>query len=162
MILLAFEVPGIQPRPKGSLAGRCLKDRKHTVVYREQVAESKKYRAAVMLACKTEMTRSDWRCGTWGEAVEVRAKFYLARNHVIKDGKRVDAFWPSHDTVLPIAHDIGDLDKMCRNVGDALTDSGLIADDSLITKWLNPEKLWAPDNVPITFIEVWTANGLVR
>jgi hypothetical protein len=36
------------------------------------------------------------------------------------------------------------VDKLQRNVGDALVDVGLIADDSLIVAW-RAAKLWAPD-----------------
>ncbi len=157
MILLAFEVPAVQPKPKGSLNGRCLRDRKHTVVYREQVDGSKGYRTAVRNACIKEMRRIE-SFEPFPYAVHVRATFYLAKSYVIKAGKRTDAFWPSHETPLPIAHDTGDTDKLCRNVGDALKDAKLIADDSIITKWLDPQKLWAPDNIPTTFIEVWTAS----
>ena len=159
MILLAFEVPAVQPRPKGSLNGRCLRDRSHTVVYREQVADSKDYRKAVAAYAKQEMRRCELPAEPFDQAVKVRVVFYLAKSHVMKAGKRTDSFWPSHDTPFPTAHDIGDLDKMCRNVGDALQDAKLIADDSLITGWINPDKLWAPDNVPTTFIEVWTVTS---
>ena len=99
------------------------------------------------------MKRID-RIDPYDSAVHVRAVFYLAKNHVIKAGKRTDAFWPSHETSFPTALDLGDTDKLQRNVGDALQDAKLIADDSLIVKWLDPQKLWAPDNVPTTFIEV--------
>lgn len=38
---------------------------------------------------------------------------------------------------------MGDLDKLQRNVGDALEDAGLIADDAQIILW-KAEKVWAP------------------
>ncbi len=157
MILLAFEVPAVQPRPKGSLNGRCLRDRKHTVVYREQVDGSSHYRTVVKKSCAEEMRRCEIFGEPYGRAVNVRAVFYMAKSHVIKAGKRTEEFWPSHQTPFPTAHDLGDTDKLCRNVGDALQDAKLIADDSLIVTWLDPKKLWAPDNVPVTFIEVWEA-----
>lgn len=155
MIIIAFEVPAVQPRPKGSLSGRCLKNRGHTVVYREQVADSKKYRNAVKNAALKEIRSITDFATAWGP-VDVRAKFYLAKNRVVSAGKLTDKFWPSHETPFPIAHDIGDLDKMCRNVGDALEDAHVVNDDAQIVKWIDPEKLWAPDNIPTTFIEVWT------
>lgn len=43
----------------------------------------------------------------------------------------------------PISIYDGDLDKLQRNIGDALTDTGVIADDSLIVGW-SAWKLWAP------------------
>lgn len=42
----------------------------------------------------------------------------------------------------PISIYDGDLDKLQRNIGDALTDTGVIADDSLIVGW-TAWKLWA-------------------
>lgn len=158
MILLAFEVPAVQPRPKGSLNGRCLRDRSHTVVYREQVADSKDYRKAVAAYAKQEMRRCELPAEPFDQAVKVRAVFYLAKSRVMKAGKRTDAFWSSHDTPFPTEKKIGDLDKMCRNVGDALVDSKLIEDDRLIVDWSGSQKLWAPDNVPTTFIEVWSVT----
>jgi Holliday junction resolvase RusA-like endonuclease len=165
MIIIAFEVPGVQPRPKGSLNGRCLRDRKHTIVYREQVADSKKYRNRVKEACVKEMCTLGIEIDEpiiptqWG-AVDVRASFFIAKSRVVSAGKLTDKYWPSHEAApFPTTHDIGDLDKMCRNVGDALKDARLINDDSQIATWLNPKKRWAPDNIPTTFIEVWEAEN---
>lgn len=44
----------------------------------------------------------------------------------------------------PISIYDGDLDKLERNVGDALTDTGVIKDDSQIVHW-SAWKLWAPE-----------------
>ena len=45
----------------------------------------------------------------------------------------------------PVAPTVGDLEKLCRSVNDALTDSGLIQDDRFITE-LAASKAWAGRN----------------
>lgn len=72
--------------------------------------------------------------------VELRAWFLFERE--IGVGGEV---WPSHNTDWPTAPDIGDTDKLLRNVGDALTQAGVIADDALI--------------VDCTSIKLWTLKG---
>lgn len=52
----------------------------------------------------------------------------------------------------------GDVDKLQRNVGDALVDVGLIADDSLIVSW-RATKLWAPSPVQAGALIVVTPAG---
>lgn len=47
----------------------------------------------------------------------------------------------------------GDLDKLLRNLGDAMKDAGLIVDDRLITGWM-AEKCWADDRGEGAFITV--------
>lgn len=44
----------------------------------------------------------------------------------------------------PISIYDGDLDKLCRNVGDALSDTKVIEDDRQIVGWAPAWKLWAP------------------
>lgn len=75
--------------------------------------------------------------------VAVRAVFYFAQR-IGADG----LVWPSHDTPWPMADDIGDTDKLQRNLGDALEQSGLIANDRNIVRWLDPEKQWADGGKP--------------
>lgn len=48
----------------------------------------------------------------------------------------------------PTAHQLGDLDKHQRTVLDALTESGLIADDSLIVAAWPAWKVWATPEQP--------------
>lgn len=64
-------------------------------------------------------------------AVYVDGLFLFERERsvdVTKDGE----VWPSHDIPYPTADDIGDEDKLRRNLLDALTQSGLIKDDRLV------------------------------
>ena len=54
-----------------------------------------------------------------------------------------------------------DLDKLQRCIGDALEQSGVLANDARIVKWVNPEKDWTHDfpgdgNVPGVRIKVRT------
>ena len=53
----------------------------------------------------------------------------------------------------PVAPTIGDLDKLTRAVGDALTKSGLIVDDRFIVR-LVAEKQWAGSDGPGVVIRV--------
>lgn len=47
----------------------------------------------------------------------------------------------------PIARGWGDLDKLIRNIGDALEDAGVVSDDAQFSAWL-AEKRWAPIGQP--------------
>lgn len=53
----------------------------------------------------------------------------------------------------PVAPTIGDLDKLVRAVGDALTASGIIHDDRYIIR-ITAEKAWAGDEAPGAVIRV--------
>jgi Holliday junction resolvase RusA-like endonuclease len=70
--------------------------------------------------------------------VQVYAAFYFERRQSVNGGPL-----PTHATDWPMADDIGDTDKLQRNLGDALEQSGLIANDRNIIRWRNPIKLWA-------------------
>ena len=57
----------------------------------------------------------------------------------------LDPAWHGHsreDWPFPTAHCCGDLDKLARNLGDALEQSGLLVDDSQIMEWAL-SKEWA-------------------
>jgi hypothetical protein len=74
-------------------------------------------------------------------AVSVGAVFYFVKTIGVNG-----EVWPSHDTEWPMADDIGDTDKLQRNLGDALEQSGLIANDRNIVKWCDPQKRWRSDD----------------
>lgn len=79
------------------------------------------------------------------EALRVSMDFYLPKPRRTKFGK--------HPAGKP------DADKLARAVNDALTDSGLIADDSRIVA-LHARKHWAVDQEPgvtITVEPLWDA-----
>jgi hypothetical protein len=70
--------------------------------------------------------------------VRVDGMFIFERERsvaVVKNGE----VWESHDTPFPTANDIGDEDKLRRNLLDALTQSGLIKDDRYV---VGPQQDW--------------------
>lgn len=156
-ILISFTVPG-QARPKGSLAGICRRDRAHTIIYKEQVIDSKKWRQTVATHCRLAMQRSGLSVPVpYALAVRVRVRFHLAPTMSVRNGVSTGVPVPSHRTPHPTDIKIGDADKLERNVGDALTDAGLLADDSLIIGW-DSEKVWAADwSAPHLMVEVTAA-----
>lgn len=162
VITIGLTVAG-RPRPKGSL--KCLGGaggRRHVMV--EQVEGSKPwklrmiaeirrefgiqpvYRAAggarVVVAWKS--TRDKGGPGVWtpyAGAVEVTATFLFERTISVAP-KTLGEVIPSHQTDYPTADDFGDLDKLQRNLGDALQQSGLISEDRNIVTWI-ARKRWA-------------------
>ena len=48
-----------------------------------------------------------------------------------------------------------DLDKLCRAIGDALTQSGVLRDDALIAEWV-ARKQWA--RKPDTWLQITSIN----
>lgn len=56
----------------------------------------------------------------------------------------------------PVQQRDGDLDKYQRNVGDALTDTQVIADDAQIVGWAPAWKVWAPD---ASRVGIWLTVG---
>lgn len=129
-------------RTKGSLRGELTPGVTSTGARRIRMVESVKgssaWRAAtvqaVMAALGGVASPSGPRlpCRPWSVAVEVGLCVWLPRPAT----SRADS-WPTSQRT-------GDVDKLQRNVGDALVDVGLLADDSLIVSWLAPTKLWAP------------------
>lgn len=129
-ILLSTFVPG-RPRSKGSLKHWCMKDRRHTVRVEEQVADSARWKRTVAAHVQREALKAYGRHVQYAGPVELRVVFYFDRD-------REDR--PEED--FPVAMSIGDLDKLLRNVGDALVSSGLIKDDQYIVS-VQCEKRWA-------------------
>jgi hypothetical protein len=137
-----FEVAG-KPRPKGSM--KCLggaPGKRH--VMREEVEQSTPWKLHMIREIRAAFGIIPEKRGNvivgWGKwipytgAVSVSAVF---------------SFWPevgweSHSGGWPDAADIGDLDKLCRNLGDALEQSGLLANDRSIVHW-DAWKRWCPE-----------------
>jgi len=105
----------------------------------ESVAGSSAWRAATVQAVMAVLGGAPspdgprLPCRPWAQPVEVGLCVWLPRPRTAVAGG-----WPTSQRT-------GDVDKLQRNVGDALVDVGLIADDSLIVRWLDATKLWAPD-----------------
>jgi Holliday junction resolvase RusA-like endonuclease len=81
--------------------------------------------------------------------VEVHAFWRFERELETGAKRRSDRqVWPSHDTEWPTAMDIGDEDKLRRNLLDALTQSGLLADDRLVVGGMNYKRWCLPEEKP--------------
>jgi len=151
MILADFRVNG-RPRTKGSLKTYCMKDAKHTVRVQEEVAESKSWRMRVARASREYQLAEFGALRQFGGAVEVRIVMWFPREQAVNGGPI-----PSHDTPWPVAITIGDVDKLARNVLDALSlptkrahiplTSGLIRDDSQVVS-LAVLKFWETEENP--------------
>lgn len=149
-MIFVFRVDG-RPRPKGSLV--CKGGRSHNLV--EAVAGSTPW--------KLHMIR------------EIRKAFCL---EPVKDGNRVTGFlrggepWqplegaievqaifrfmPEGEHSWPIDGESGDLDKLERNLGDALEQSGLIANDRNIVSWTARKRWCYEGEVPGAWVQVST------
>jgi hypothetical protein len=118
-----------RPRTKGSL------DHVGNGRMRENVRGSSQWRQSVRERLALDLGQGTgplgpvrhWRPYTG--PVTVTAQFLFGR-------PVTSAHWPT-------AISYGDLDKLARNVGDAITDAGVIADDSQIVGW-TLTKLFAP------------------
>lgn len=136
-MIARFEIAG-RPRPKGSMA--CQGGRQHRMV--ESVAGSRPW--------KLHMIRG------------IRERAGIVP---IKIGQRVTGFNPAPyagpvwvtavfgfeggpDGYPIVSNDHGDLDKLCRNLGDALEQSGLLLNDSQIVGWI-ASKVWATSGVSV-------------
>lgn len=116
-------VPG-RPRTKGSLKAvhqRGTAGRPCKVWLTEDGEFSKAWKLTMMQAIREQVV-----CERYAGAVEVHAFFRFERERgagLTRD--EVDAVWPT-------GRQYGDEDKLRRNLLDALTQSALLADDSLV------------------------------
>jgi Holliday junction resolvase RusA-like endonuclease len=135
-----FFVAG-RPRTKGSLTpqmsrGAGGKIRVHLVESGEYAVPWKRTMIdAIRFQCFGSL-RAQQGAAMFTGPVEVSATFVFAQ----QEGAGHEV-WPSHRTPYPTAIDIGDLDKLLRNLLDALTQSGLIKDDSQVARIVS-DKRW--------------------
>lgn len=134
-----------RPRPKGSLVGRCLRNSTHTVVMREQAKDSERFRKAVSGAARDALrVVPDQRSDLYAGPVAVRLDFYLPRQQAVRNGEPTGEAVPSHMTPYPTAKSLADVDKLARNVLDALTGTVLVDDSQVVD--LHVRKFWgSPD-----------------
>lgn len=138
---IRFAVMGAEPAPQGS---------KRSVGHNRFVEASKKlmpYREAII----SQIIRDNYHTTALNVPVAVRATFFFQRprshyrtgknSHLLKDG------YSMYKTSTP------DLDKLQRALGDALAQSGLLADDNLIVQW-DTRKMWGDRHA--TIVEVIT------
>lgn len=120
---------GGRPRTKGSLRhkghGHMVEQVAGSAAWRQLVAE----RLAGMLGQEQGPDGPVRRYLPYDGPVFVHAVFMFIRSGADPD---------SH----PVSIGYGDLDKLARNIGDAVTDAGVIADDRLIVEWYL-SKTWA-------------------
>lgn len=148
-VLLTAQAAG-RPRTKGSLKTYCMRNRTHTIRYDEEVAESKSWRKTVARALREAQLAQHGRLLSWPGPVEVRLVFFFPREESVAGGN-----WPTHDTVWPTAITLGDIDKLTRNVLDAMLTparkqgadlcSALLADDSQVVS-LAAGKFWTTEH----------------
>lgn len=151
MILADFRVNG-RPRTKGSLKAYCMKNAAHTMRIEEEVAESKSWRAKVARASREYQLSTYGALRQFDGPVQVRLVLWFPREQSVSGGPI-----PTHDTPWPTAITVGDVDKLARNVLDALSmpakkahaplTSGLIRDDSQVA-FLSVLKMWETEENP--------------
>lgn len=115
-------VPG-RPRTKGSLRATCTRDARHTIRYQQETKDSKAWQRHVATAVQTDMITRHGGILLLERAVTVQAVYFFRREDE-------DMSWEPYPTAITV----GDLDKLERNVGDALTQSLLVADDKFIVQ----------------------------
>lgn len=81
-------------------------------------------------------------------AVEVHRFFRFEREVRTAAGARTGEVWASHEQPWPIAHDIGDVDKLTRNVLDALEQAGVIANDCQVVGGVELKRWCSPGEQP--------------
>ena len=137
MILTAFTRAG-RPRTKGSLRATCTRVPGHKVRYEEEVKGSSLWRKQMAKAAQVaHLKLTDGVLFNYASPVEVKATFVFERTMSAAGGPI-----PSHDTPYPTDIHLGDVDKLTRNLLDALTDSHVIADDSYVVT-ITCHKRWA-------------------
>jgi Holliday junction resolvase RusA-like endonuclease len=143
--LLRLFVPG-RARTKGSLkpihipGGR---GRKCRISLTEDHALSTPWKRTMIVAIQQE--RRNWPAGetaTYAGAVEVHSFFRFSPRESVNGG-----LVPSQAGAWPVANEIGDEDKLRRNVLDALTQSALLADDALVVGGYNLKRWTEPGEV---------------
>jgi hypothetical protein len=124
-------VPG-RPRTKGSLKVRGRRAN-GSAILTEAVEGSYEWRGVIVRTLWGKLAGGKGVWTPYTGPVRVGAEFHLPP----PAGRSAGRLWPDR------LRD-GDLDKYTRNLGDALTDSGIIADDGQIVSWWT-SKTWAAD-----------------
>lgn len=172
MIPLTFNV-NERPRPKGSLDARSERGTTH-VQLRESVDPEGVFRTAVARAAwsaATGLIPSGARKYTDLRTPAFRGKLKAYSGPVETSmAFRFDrkaghgALWaPGHPlTAKNLALGVGDIEKLVRNVHDALVDAGVLADDHQVVTLGRCTKRWTDEDlyeVPGVFVSVIAAEG---
>jgi Holliday junction resolvase RusA-like endonuclease len=132
-----------RPRTKGSLNAYCSKGRDHKLIWKEQVKDSAAWRKRVAFVVQSEARAA------YGEhllleiPVELRLVYFFRR----EDEDRSTEPYPTAMTV-------GDLDKLDRNVLDALTSSGVIKDDRYVVRIMSEKRWGNVAGVQLTLMQI--------
>ncbi len=150
-IPVGFWVTG-NPKPKGSM--KCIGRRgkvAHVLTEDDSSGDRKRWREAVATIADQARRRR-----TLDVPVKVHVSFYLERPaNQYGTGRNADIV-KATAPAFPTGKTLGDLDKMQRNLGDALVDGHLLADDSLIVDWI-VSKRWADKGRAGAAIRVYRA-----
>jgi len=151
-----------RPRTKGSLkpihirGGKGRPCRVSLTEDHEQATVWKKTMIRVLAPLsKVPALRHSW---PYPGPVEVHAFYRFERQATVLGGVELAMPVPSHQTEWPTAMDIGDEDKLRRNLLDALTQSGLLADDRLVVGGQNWKRWCLPGEQPGVFFVVRAAR----
>lgn len=152
VLLADLWIPG-EPRPKGSMKPVGNRYGKGPVKLVEQVAGS--------TAWLNTMTNVLWQTirvarGAEGPGWEPGEGFPIAYPVAVGALFVVEPYAceVERGDALPTNGRHGDLDKLCRGLGDALQKAHVLVDDKLITRWIDPRKRfvgqrdqdgWMPD-----------------
>ncbi len=167
-LILQVFVPG-RSRTKGSLKpihipGR--NGRPCRVSLTEDHKYSEPWKQRIMYEAVRALARNGERPRAYAEAVEIfcffRFERTLAVTQIVGGGALPGVVIPSHDTPWPTAADIGDEDKFRRNVLDALTQAGVIADDRLSMGGANYKRWCEPGEEPGALVVVVEPETNVR
>lgn len=109
---------------------------------RDSNPELKPWRQTVACAAIEAALLND--VGIIRHAVHVRADFFFARPKAHYRSGKNSHLLRDEAPAFPTGRGHGDLDKQQRGIGDALVDSGVLADDSLIVHWCS-RKHWAAE-----------------
>ncbi len=149
MTLADFEVHG-RPRTKGSL--KVITPRGRRPILAEDHAHSAPWRKRIKVAIQTKYPET-LQIGHVPITVPimVSAQFWFER-----EGPSARHLgWP---VVNAGVNANGDLDKLLRNLLDAMKDARLIADDSLVVSITTSKKWTRPDQLP--GIDVWVSEAV--
>ena len=132
-----------RPRTKGSMNAYCSKGRDHKLIWTEQVKDSKAWRRTVAAHVQREVRAAYGDHLKLEVPLELRCVYFFSRE---LEDRSTDPY--------PTAMTVGDLDKLDRNILDALTSSGVIKDDRFIVRIMS-EKRWGPaPGVQLTLMQI--------
>lgn len=148
--LLAFRVDG-KARPKGSLTPVPVKGRPGKFWLKESSTDGPLWRRHVKAGAHRALRLGGVTAGAvtgFPTVLPVRVVMRFGFERIV--GTKVEG-----GEYAPVSQYFGDLDKLIRNVLDALTDAGVYVDDRQVTRCEAEKSYVAPGEVAHTLIEIW-------